>query len=72
MNKIIWFFFLEDFCFVLSVFFRNEVYKFVVISKIDVLIFVNMFNEGGIVFKYENNSLIFNFNKINLMLIDLW
>lgn len=72
MNKIIWFFFLEDFCFVLSVFFRNEVYKFVVISKIEVLIFVNMFNEGGIVFKYENNSLIFNFKKINLMLIDLW
>lgn len=52
-------------------FFRNEVYKFVVISKIDVLIFVNMFNEGRIVFKYENNSLIFNFNNINLMLIDL-
>lgn len=63
---------MEDFCFELSVFFRNEVYKFVVISKIDVLIFVNMFNEGRIVFKYENNSLIFNFNNINLMLIDLW
>lgn len=63
---------MEDFCFELSVFFRNEVYKFVVISKIEVLIFVNMFNEGGIVFKYENNSLIFNFKKINLMLIDLW